>query len=129
VKGSQAFKAATAKAQAYAKDPKRLKGLFEDAAKKAKSAPRGPFEKTWAYFMAMLRLIRAYYNGTYTEIPVSSIVVVVGAVIYFVSPIDLIPDFIPVIGLTDDAAIIGFAVEAVQKDLDAFMEWENEQAA
>jgi uncharacterized membrane protein YkvA (DUF1232 family) len=51
------------------------------------------------------------------------------AVIYFVSPIDFIPDFIPVAGFIDDALVVSLALNQVKADLDAFMAWEMEPAA
>ena len=74
----------------------------------------------------MIRLIRAYANGSYREIPVASLLMVLVAVIYFVSPIDLIPDFIPVAGYIDDALVVSLAINQVKIDLDAFMQWEIE---
>jgi uncharacterized membrane protein YkvA (DUF1232 family) len=50
-------------------------------------------------------------------------------IIYFVSPIDLIPDFIPVAGYVNDAAVIAFVVRQVKIDLDKFTAWEAEQRA
>ena len=125
IRNSQAFREATSKAESYANDPERLRKLFEDATKKSRSIPKGPFAETWAYLMAMLRLIRAYYTGAYREIPWQSLVLIIIAVIYFVSPIDLIPDWIPVIGLIDDAFVVGLVLKSVKDDLDAFMEWET----
>ena len=40
-------------------------------------------------------------------------------------PADLIPDFIPVIGYLDDAAVVALAVRSVKGDLDAFRAWEE----
>ena len=125
IRNSAAFREATSKAESYAKDPERLRKLFEDATKKSRSIPRGPFAETWAYLMAMFRLLRAYYTGAYREIPWQSLVLIIIAVIYFVSPIDLIPDWIPIIGLMDDAFVVGLVLKSVKDDLDAFMEWET----
>ena len=83
----------------------------------------------WAYLQAMIRLIRAYANGTYREIPVASLLMILVAVIYFVSPIDFIPDFIPVAGFVDDALVISLALNQVKADLDAFMDWELENTS
>jgi len=127
IRSSAAFREATSKAESYAKDPKRLRQLFEDATKKSRNIPKGPFAETWAYLMAMLRLIRAYYTGAYRAIPWQSLILIIIAVIYFVSPIDLIPDWIPVIGLIDDAFVVGLVLKSVKDDLDAFMEWETSQ--
>jgi uncharacterized membrane protein YkvA (DUF1232 family) len=123
-RGGKAFRQAEKKAGGYAKDPKRLHKLFEDATRKSKEIPRGPFKETWAYLMTMLRLMRAYASGRYREIPWQSLVTIIVAVIYFVSPVDFIPDFIPVIGDLDDALVVHFAIQAVKGDLDAFTEWE-----
>lgn len=124
VQNSSSFARAESKAKEYAKNPKKLHKLFEDAAEKSKETPKGPFGETWAYLQAMIRLIRAYANGTYREIPVASLLMVLVAVIYFVSPIDFIPDFIPVAGFIDDALVISLALKQVKTDLDAFMDWE-----
>jgi uncharacterized membrane protein YkvA (DUF1232 family) len=124
VRSSEAYRKAESKAKQYAKDPEKMKQLFEDAAKKSKSARSGLFGETWAYLQAMIRLVRAYSNGSYREIPIGSLVSILVAVIYFVSPIDFIPDVIPIAGLVDDAIVAGFVLKMVRDDLDAFMEWE-----
>jgi len=128
VQESKAFAEARTKAEKYAKDPKKMGTLFEEAAEKVRNANKGPFGETWAYLQAMIRLIRAYANGSYRDIPWASLVLIVLAVIYFVSPVDLIPDIIPVIGLLDDALVVGLALKQVKADLDDFMEWELSNA-
>lgn len=122
---SASFRDAASKAESYAKNPDKLRQLYEDANKKSKKISKGAFAETWAYLMAMLRLIRAYYTGTYSDIPWQSLVLIVLTVIYFVSPFDLIPDWLPAIGLIDDALVVGIVLKSVKDDLDAFMEWEN----
>ena len=114
------FREAVLTANAYAKDPERLRNLFEQAARKIRDMPRGPFADMWAYLLAMIRLIRAYH-----EIPARSLLIVISAMIYFVSPLDVIPDWIPVLGYIDDALVVGLALKTVRADLDAFMEWET----
>ncbi len=48
----------------------------------------------------------------------------VGGLIYVVSPVDVIPDAIPVAGVLDDAVVIAWVIKAVRDELDAFREWE-----
>jgi uncharacterized membrane protein YkvA (DUF1232 family) len=124
---SKAFQNAMAWAAEFAKNPERLKGLFDEAIEKAKHIPKAPFKETWAYFQAMLRLMRAYYKGTYREIPWSTMVIIIAAVAYVVNPLDLIPDVLVGVGLLDDASIIAFALRSVKDSLDAFMQWEASQ--
>ena len=73
----------------------------------------------------MLRLIRAYYRGDYRAVPESTLVVVIAAIIYVVSPLDIIPDAIPAIGFLDDATIVALALKRTRQDLDDFMIWET----
>jgi uncharacterized membrane protein YkvA (DUF1232 family) len=117
------------KAEDYARDPKKAKKLLDDAVKKTKSFEinRGPLAEIWSYLTALFRLLRAYIRGDYRDIPWGSIVMVIVAIIYFVSPIDLIPDFLPG-GFIDDAAVIAFVVAQIKVDLDNFLAWEVERS-
>lgn len=72
-------------------------------------------------------LVIDYVTRKYTEIPLASIITIVAALVYFLSPIDLIPDFLPIIGYVDDAAVIGFAISAVHNDLQSYKVWKNER--
>ena len=66
-----------------------------------------------------------YVTGAYREVPFATMVGIVVALVYFLSPIDLIPDVLPVIGLTDDAAVIGFAVLAANNVISSYKEWKG----
>ena len=58
-------------------------------------------------------LLAAYYCATDGETPSWVKVVLMGAVAYFVLPADLLPDFIAVLGFTDDASVLMAALSAV----------------
>lgn len=117
------------KAEGYARDPEKAKQLLADAITKAKKFEknRGPLGETWVYLTALFRLLRAYIRGDYRDIPWGSIVLVTAGIIYFVSPIDLIPDVIAGLGFIDDAAVIVFVVAQVKSDIDNFLDWEITQ--
>lgn len=72
---------------------------------------------------ALVSLVKAYVNKKYTDIPIGSIIAIVGALIYFLSPVDLIPDIIPGIGLVDDAAVITLALKLVHDDVVEYKAW------
>jgi uncharacterized membrane protein YkvA (DUF1232 family) len=120
-----AFAQAVWNAKSYVSDPKRLRSLFEEATKQATSLPKDSFKDTWPYLQTMLRLIRAYYRNDYRAVPETSLVVIIAAIIYVVSPLDVIPDAIPAIGFLDDATILALALQRTRKDLDDFMIWET----
>lgn len=70
-------------------------------------------------------LVKDYVTGEYKEIPLPSVVGILAALLYFFSPVDLIPDFIPVAGYLDDMAVISFAVAAVNNDLQEYRNWKK----
>jgi uncharacterized membrane protein YkvA (DUF1232 family) len=121
---SEAFARALADARAHVNDPERLRELFEEAARKAAAVPKEPFEDSWPYVQAMLRLIRAYFRGEYRNVPQEGLLWIVTAVNYFVDPFDLIPDEVPFLGFVDDATVMSFAVARTRGTLDDFMTWE-----
>jgi uncharacterized membrane protein YkvA (DUF1232 family) len=56
-------------------------------------------------------LLTAYYCAFDRKTPNSVKATLVGAIAYFVLPIDAIPDFLPVLGFTDDAAVLAAAIK------------------
>jgi uncharacterized membrane protein YkvA (DUF1232 family) len=76
----------------------------------------------------MARMLRSWVHGDYKNISAKSIIAVVAALIYFVNPFDLIPDFIPVIGQIDDILILGYLIKIVNKEIERFMTWEENQS-
>lgn len=84
------------------------------------------FYKTQDSVIALARMVRSWAAGDYKNISTSSIIAVVAALLYFVNPLDLIPDFIPIIGQIDDIFIIGYLIKTVNKEIERFMAWEKE---
>jgi len=76
---------------------------------------------------ALVRMARAAVAGRYRRLPRRSLIAVVAGVIYFLDPFDAIPDFIPLVGFLDDAAVLAWVVSRVRKDLDEFLMWEAGQ--
>ena len=73
-----------------------------------------------------VRRMRAYAKGDYKQVSWESMVVLVGAVLYVASPIDLIPDAIPVAGILDDATVLSFGVSRmVHEEVQEFLAWEK----
>jgi uncharacterized membrane protein YkvA (DUF1232 family) len=119
------FAQAVKSAKTYVGNPQRLQSLFQEAANQAASMPKDPFAETWPYFQAMLRLIRAYSEGKYRDVPESTLVVIIAAIIYVVNPLDVIPDALPALGFLDDATVLALAVRRSRQTLDDFMAWET----
>lgn len=119
------FARAAKSAKSYVENPQRLQSLFDEAAKQAATMPKEPFQETWPYFQAMLRLTRAYSQGAYRDVPENTMVVIIAAIIYVVNPLDVIPDTLPALGFLDDATVLALALRRARKALDNFMTWET----
>ena len=76
-------------------------------------------------FYVLGRLIKAYALGHYKNIPWKTILIIVAAVVYFINPIDLLPDLIPFTGLTDDFAVLLWVYNAAKGEVDKFLIWEK----
>ena len=75
----------------------------------------------------IFELLRDRVTGAYKETPWRTIAALTGALIYVLSPIDLILDFIPGIGFLDDAVVIGLAIKLAQPDLEKYRAWKTDR--
>lgn len=50
---------------------------------------------------------------------------IIGSLLYFLMPLDLIPDFIPVTGFADDISIIFLVFNSINEDIEAFLDYER----
>lgn len=73
------------------------------------------------------RLVKAYAVGTYRDVPVKNLILIVAAILYFINPLDLVPDLIPVTGLADDFAILLWIFRTLSNEMDKFISWERSQ--
>ena len=76
-------------------------------------------------FLLLWDLLKDYHNGIYKNVPWKLIAAVGFAVAYLISPLDVIPDVIPVLGFVDDAAVFALVVSAFQSVIDAYKEWKK----
>lgn len=124
---SRSFQNALRKAVDVATNPHKISDLIGSVSEKLsdmdenKERVAGFFEKV----RTLLRMLRAYINGQYREIPWKSLLMIIGALIYFLMPLDLIPDFIPMTGLADDISIIFLVFNMINEDIEDFLEYEQ----
>ena len=78
------------------------------------------FKLTWG-------LLQDYWAGNYKNVPWKLLAAIGFAVTYLVSPLDIIPDFIPVLGFVDDAAVFALVVSSFESELDTYKEWKKHQ--
>ena len=88
--------------------------------------------KRFADFSAQLRLLQAlclaWWRGDYRAISTPALLAVVGALLYFVTPFDAVPDWLLGVGLIDDVAILAWVARKWRDELTAFEQWRDCQA-
>ena len=87
------------------------------------------FYKIQDNIISLTRMLRAWVKGDYKNISTASIIAVVAALLYFINPLDIIPDFIPIIGQLDDIFVLSYLIKTLNKEIERFMAWEEEQAS
>ena len=88
-----------------------------------KFKPGGPLGRFIKDAKLLIAIVKDYWNKKYTDIPWWAISAIVAALLYVFSPVDLIPDFIPVIGLVDDALVVAICLAMVEQELYKYKEW------
>lgn len=58
-------------------------------------------------FLLILRMIRDVFYGNFKLNPID-LATIVALIVYVISPVDAIPDFIPIVGFIDDISLIGY---------------------
>ena len=91
----------------------------------AKAKRVGKLGQSLTEIFTLGRLARAWARGDYREISRGTIVMVLGALVYFLSPIDAILDAVPVLGFIDDAMVLAWVVSEIRAELGDFRLWEQ----
>lgn len=126
VRASKAFSQAKTRAQQVLNDQGELRDLVQQASAKARQG-EGPLANVWASLNAAFRMLKAYTQGRYRQIPMSTLLMLVAALLYFVMPLDAVPDVLLGLGLLDDAALLAWALRSMGGELDKFKQWESAQ--
>ena len=108
-----------------AETPREAERIADRAEKKA--VRQSKLRQTWSDIQVLVRLVRAWARGDYRDVSRGTIVLILGALVYFLSPLDAIFDHLPLAGYVDDAAVLAWVVSEVKAELEAFKAWEARQ--
>jgi uncharacterized membrane protein YkvA (DUF1232 family) len=90
-----------------------------------KESKDNKFRQLFDVALTLVRLVRRYISGDYRDIEGSTIISGLAVLLYVLSPIDLVPDFIPVLGFLDDLSLVSWFVGKFQAEITKFREWEQ----
>jgi uncharacterized membrane protein YkvA (DUF1232 family) len=111
-------------ARSYIEDPHRRSYML--AAVKDYAKTKKHFIQYFKHdLQTLLQLLRDWSKGIYTNVPTHTILLVVAALLYFLSPLDTIPDFLGPMGFTDDAAVVMFVLSTIKNEISHYRNWRS----
>lgn len=111
-------------------DPSRLDqaaNTGERKLNKLSDQPPASLVRWWQDLRLMVSLLNDYRKGNYRAVPWKVIAAITAALVYFVSPVDVVPDFLPLAGYLDDALVIKLALDLARADLARYSQWQAQQ--
>jgi uncharacterized membrane protein YkvA (DUF1232 family) len=87
----------------------------------ARAAPAGLVAKLRLLWM----VLTDYANGSYRKVPWKALAALAAAVVYVLSPLDLIPDVIVPLGWTDDLVVLAATWGLVKRELRDYCTWKG----
>ena len=121
------FKNYVNKAKALLEDKEGLEGQMKKAWSKVKNLDP-QFEHLADSMEIFIALVRDYIRGEYRNVSNKSLLMIIGGLLYFVNPFDIIPDMIPIIGFADDAALVIYLLKQIQKEIEIYRDWKSGEA-
>jgi uncharacterized membrane protein YkvA (DUF1232 family) len=94
--------------------------LMDNQEKIEKIASNDTLHKYLNDIKLYFQMLGDVFTGKYKKVPVGTIAAIVGTLLYVLSPIDLIPDFIPVVGYLDDAAMLAVCLNFTRFDVEEY---------
>lgn len=113
------------KAEDLLKDDAKMEPFLDNVERKIKWIPF--IRQEFKAIPILISMVRSYWKGEYTKVPVKTIIAIISALIYFLSPIDVVPDFIPFLGQMDDALVVATCWKLVHKDIDDYRQWKKDK--
>lgn len=113
------------KAKTIIKEKDGVSKLISQSGSKLKSFAKDSdiWKELQSKLEVLIKMMKCHVSGEYKAFSNSSILLIVFALAYFVTPTDVIPDFVPALGFTDDASVIFLIYRKLNKDIEHFLEW------
>lgn len=115
------------KAKVIAGEDSKLKALLEKAALKVQSVKNNSkLNQAIEPIKIFKRMITAHRAGSY-KLSSKTMGFLVLGILYFITPMDIIPDFLPLIGFADDVSVLIAIFNLLKNEVQDFLVWEKSQ--
>jgi uncharacterized membrane protein YkvA (DUF1232 family) len=115
----EVYASALAKAKRYLRDPKKLRVIVDEASLKAERSKRQILPAA-NFIRLFCAVVDDHLTHGHVDIAENDLQHIVAALVYFISPVDVFPDFIPTYGFVDDMFVIGLVAAAVHESLERY---------
>ena len=113
------------RADGLVRSKERLKNLATQAVRKLSGTASMRIDRVRDELILCIALVRSWMHGEYDGVSRQTIVAVTAALLYFVVPLDVIPDFLIGVGFIDDASVVGYVMTMLAAEMDAFRRWQE----
>jgi uncharacterized membrane protein YkvA (DUF1232 family) len=79
----------------------------------------------FADFKLLMAMVADYYHRRYRTVPWFVVSSIGASLLYVLTPIDLIPDLVPLLGFIDDAAVLGICLKLVHAEVEKYRKWKE----
>ena len=110
------------------KDPEKFKNLLGDVKSMMEGNNKGALASIISNVSLTVSMLNSWRKKEYKKLPKRTIISIIGALIYLVSPIDAIPDFLGPLGFVDDIFIFNLVYKGIKKDLDDYVIWKESRS-
>lgn len=112
------------KALEYIKNKEKGKKLIDEAVHKARNEDSGTKEFK-SNLKISISMFKSFLSGEYRNISKRTIISIVAAILYFVNPFDVVPDFIIYAGYIDDALVFSMLLRSIKKEIENYKKWQS----
>jgi uncharacterized membrane protein YkvA (DUF1232 family) len=114
--------------EAIAKQEAKVRNLLSDVGQKlVKASKNSKIQQVVEPISIFIRMVKAHFSGTH-KLSNSTLGMVLLALVYFLSPFDLMPDFLGLVGFVDDASVVLAVYAKIKTEVNGFLEWEKIQS-
>ena len=114
------------RAETLVQQPGRVQSLVAQTTRKLARTGGDRWRELRGQLHLALALVKAWLAGDYRQVSNKTVVILVAALLYFVMPLDVIPDFLFGWGLIDDAAVLMYVFSQLSAEIEAFRQWQEQ---
>ena len=111
------------KAEEIINDEDKMEKFLNRLEKKLNKVPIGG--NVLSMIPVMISMLRSYFKKEYKNIPLGTLIALVSALLYWLTPADVIPDVIPIAGYVDDATVITACIKLISDDIKEYKKFKE----